>query len=218
MPSGNKAHRRLRVAILTHESYNTQNSYMIEAVHQLEAAGHIAFYPDKSLLDLGMDPKRIARLVSKTPADAWVVSAGSRKVLEWFCEQPQPAFALFGHREGLPIASVGPDKAATCAAATRHLIKLGHRRIVLLVRKARRLPKPGVPEQAVLDTLAAHGIPTSDYNLPDWEETKAGFASLFEAMFKHTPPTAIILDEAPFFAAAQQFLAMRGIIIEAAVN
>ena len=41
--------------------------------------------------------------------DAWVIIAGSREVLEWFVEQQIPAFALFGRRDGLPIAGVGPD-------------------------------------------------------------------------------------------------------------
>jgi hypothetical protein len=59
--------------------------------------------------ELRMDVKRVGRMVRQTATDAWVVGAGSREVLEWFAAQPLPAFALFGRRDGLPLAGVGPD-------------------------------------------------------------------------------------------------------------
>jgi DNA-binding LacI/PurR family transcriptional regulator len=132
-------------------------------------------------------------------------------VLEWFCTQPTPAFALFGRRAGLPIAATGPDKPPALAAATRYLIGLGHRRIVLLVRRMRRLPEPGRSERAFLAQLEHHGIRTGVFNLPDWEETREGFQTILNSLFRVTPPTALIVDEAPFFAATQQFLARRGV-------
>jgi DNA-binding LacI/PurR family transcriptional regulator len=61
-------------------------------------------------------------------------------VLEWFAAQPEPSFAIFGRRGGLPIAATGPEKATATMAATRELIRLGHRRIVFMVRPRRRLP------------------------------------------------------------------------------
>jgi DNA-binding LacI/PurR family transcriptional regulator len=150
-------------------------------------------------------------MVEKTQADAWVVVSGSREVLEWFSKQEKPTLALFGRRRRLAIASVGPDKPAAYAAVTRALVALGHRRIVLLTRPQRRLPEPGASEQAFLGELAAHGIAPSPYHLPDWEVTVSGFYGRLEALFHVTPPTALIVDETPFFVAAQQFLAERGL-------
>jgi DNA-binding LacI/PurR family transcriptional regulator len=158
-----------------------------------------------------MDLSRIKRLVQKTAADAWIVFTGSSEVLEWFSKQSEPAFALFGRRRGLPIPAVGPDKPPAMAAATRRLIELGHRRIVLLARTARRLPEPGAPERAFLKELADHGITPSSYNLPDWEDNMEGFHGILGSLFQHTPPTALIVDEASPFAAAQQILAERGL-------
>ena len=54
--------------------------------------------------------------------------------------------------------------------------------------------------------MAAHGIPLGEFNLPDWEETPAGFNTLLTSLFKTTPPTALIIDEATLFVAVQQFL------------
>ena len=182
---------------------------MVHLQHLLTEQGHAAFFAESSLLKLGMNVERVARLVAKTAADAWVVCSGSREVLEWFSTQPTPALALFGRARHVRIACAATDKAPAYAAATRELIRLGHRRIVLVARAQRRLPQPGAIEQAFLDELAAHGLPVSDYNLPDWEETIEGFHARLDSLFRVSPPTALIVDEVPLFVAAQQFLARK---------
>jgi hypothetical protein len=207
---GGKAARPLRIAMLNYDPVASADGYIVELQHLLVEAGHTAFFTDKSLTELGMDVARVSRLVKRTDADAWVVVAGSRPVLEWISAQPVPAFALFGRKEGLPIAATGPDKPPALAAATRHLTGLGHRRIVLLAR-GRRWREPGRSERAFLDELKACGIAVSEYNLPEWEETREGFQGILRSLFRVTAPTALIVDEASFFVATQQFLATRGI-------
>jgi DNA-binding LacI/PurR family transcriptional regulator len=201
----------LRVGIFVSEPADRKVDYIIELRHQLEEAGHTVVFPSKTLIELGMNPARIARIVETMQVDAWILGGASRSVIEWFLEQPAPAFALFGRRRGVPIAGGGPDKPPALAAAARHLIELGHRRIALLVRAARRLPTPGVPERAFLEELEAGGIQTGPFNLPDWQETVTGFHACLDSLFAKTPPTALIIDEAPFFIAAQQYVARRGL-------
>ena len=215
---GRAAVRPMRVAILLGAVSDRKPDYIVELQHALLEAGHAAFFPAKGLLDLGMDGKRVARLVGQTAADAWLVLAGSREVLEWFGAQTMPSFALFGHRAGLPISATGPNKAPAISAATRQLLTLGHRRIALLCRKLRRLPEPGGTERAFLDELAAHGLATGAFNLPDWDETIGGFHDLLGSLFRVTPPTALIVDEAPQFVATLQFLARRGIPVPEKVS
>jgi DNA-binding LacI/PurR family transcriptional regulator/predicted transcriptional regulator len=199
----------LRVAILINEASDRKLDYMVELQHELAAAGHAVCHVDPPMVDLGMDVRRIARVVNQNEADAWVVMAGSREVLQWFASCGRPAFALFGRRRGLVLAGAGPDKPPAIAAATRRLLELGHRRVVLLARPRRRLPEPGASERAFLAELTAHGFSISDYNLPHWEETVEGFHVCLESLFHLTPPTAMIIDEVPLFAAAQQFLGRR---------
>ena len=215
---GGGAVRPMRIAMLEYDPAGRSEGYAVELQHLLLAAGHAAFFTERTLTDLGMSVARIGTLVRQTKADAWVICAGSREVLEWFCTQPVPAFALFGRREGLPLAGTGPDKAHALAAATRHLLGFGHRRIVLLVRHERRLPGPGRSERMFLDELQAHGVATGDYNLPDWEETTEGLQQLVSSLFRITPPTALIIDEAPLFIGVQQFLAGRGIRVPQQVS
>lgn len=201
----------LRVAILLSENASRSQDYIVDLRHRLRAAGHSAFHPPKTLVELAMNPARIAGLVTRTPADAWVVTAGSIEMLEWFANGPVPAFALFGPMRGLRIAGAAPHKAPAFAEATRALLDVGHRRIALLVRPRRRLPAPGPPEQAFLAELKAHGIRPTPYHLPDWEENTGSFHAMLNAMFRITPPTALIVDEAPLFVAVMQFCLTRRI-------
>jgi DNA-binding LacI/PurR family transcriptional regulator len=211
LPEDGKKTHPLRVRILPFENSVRNTGYMIELRHLLIESGHSSAFASKSLTDMRMEVRQVEKLVEKTAADAWVVVAGSREVLEWFHDHSLPCFALFGRRRGLPIASTGPDKVPAVVEATRALIGLGHRRIVLLGRRLRRLPEPGAGERAFLEELARHGISPGSYHLPDWEESIKGFQARLAALFNVTPPTALIIQEAPFFVAAQQFLLRQGL-------
>ncbi len=215
--------RPLRVAILRHDARladaNPQASAILtEIVHSLEAAGHTVFFFNKSQIELRHVVGRIAREMVKTPADAWVVIAGSRPLLEWCANQKTPCLALYGRTGGLPLARTGPDKVPAYRAATRRLLELGHRRIVNIARAAHRLPVPGIVERAFFEEMAAHGVVTGDYNMPDWEETPEGFSDLLARLFLHSPPTALIVDEAARYIAAAEFLARRGIKVPEQVS
>jgi DNA-binding LacI/PurR family transcriptional regulator/biotin operon repressor len=217
LPDGN-APRPLRIALLDYEPVASTAGYVIELQHLLTAAGHTAFFTEKSLLELGMDVARIGHLVERTEADAWVIIAGSRGVLEWFCRQPVAVFALFGRRDDLPIPGTGPDKPRAYADAARHLIQLGHQRIVHLARRMGSAAEPRLSEKAFLAVLESSGIATGDFNLPNWEETPEGLQKILTSLFRVTPPTAMIIDEVPLFSATQQFLAGRGIRVPQQVS
>ncbi len=202
----------LRVKILLFERIDHGLPHLIDLLHRLNQQGHAADFANKSLHDLNMDVKRVSAFVKAEGADAWVVCAASREILQWFAEQGTPAFARFGRRKGLPLAGIGVDKAKAIKIAVHRLYELGHRRIVLMVREERLKPYPGTIEQDFVATLRGLGITTGPYNLPEWGDDIAGFYRGLDALFHHTPPTALFLTEARLFIAAQQHLARRGIL------
>jgi DNA-binding LacI/PurR family transcriptional regulator len=185
---------------------------------RLQEAGFAASFALKSLHDLGMNAERVARFVGNHPADAWVVSAGSREVLEWFAGQPVPAIAMYGRFSGLSIAAASPRKIPAMLTGVRKLTELGHHRIVMLAREERRKPNPGLSEQTFLNELATQGLQTGAYNLPDWNDTPAALLACLHSLFQHTPPTALIIGDAPLFVPVQQFLARRGIPVPEQVS
>lgn len=202
----------MRVVILLYEKASRQIHYLVDLRHQLEEAGHPTTFADKTLHDLGMSPERVARFVRQTPADAWVVVSASREVLKWFSSQPVPAFALFGRLVNTPMAGVGPRKSTAVADAVRRLVELGHRRIVMLCREERRKPQPGFVERVFLQELEAHGITTGSYHLPDWGNTQEEFHAGLDALFRISPPTALLCSYTALFVAAESHLAQRGIV------
>lgn len=209
LPEGVVAAASLRVAILVGEPDDRRRDYLVGINHELAEAGHTPFFTQWCMPELGMNVGSLASRLKRTEADAWMVLSAARPLLEWFVAQELPVFAVFGRRRRLPVAGVGPNKPPAIAKATRRLIELGHRRIVFLALRAQRLPEPGATVQAFLDELAAHGHLPAPYNLPDWEETLDSFHDRLDSLFRYSPPTALIVDEAAFFVATMQFLLSR---------
>lgn len=218
-PQGNaKRTGGLRVGFLDYEREDRGLDYMLSLDRLLTDAGHTVIRAPRALTQLGMHVGKVARLVGETRADAWVALSATREVLAWFVAQDIPVMAMFGRRRELPIASVGPNKQPAYREATRALLELGHRRIVLITRKIRRLPQPGLAEQAFLDELTAHRLTPSTYNLPDWEENVAGFHTCLKSLFGLTPPTAMIADEPQFYFAIRHYLASNGLSVPGDVS
>ncbi len=208
-----------RVKVLSYEKSDRESHYLFnDLINQLQEAGHDVSFASKTLHDLGMDAKRIARYVKKTDTDAWVVVAGSSEVLKWFAEQSVPAFALFGRLTQTPLASVGPSKEGARRELIDKFYDLGHRRIVMLVREERRKPNPGLAEKRFLEQLEEKGIEASEYNLPDWGDDPEDLCRIMDSLFQHTPPTAMIIDEPALLVAVLQHLGRLGIAVPQQVS
>lgn len=210
--NSSKPSKKIRVRLLAYEKEDRGRMDCASLVADLLAAGIDADFTGKSLKELGMELSRVTRYVRLNPADAWIICAASREIIEWFSQQATPAIAMYGSQAGLPIAGAYPQMLPGQTAAVRRLIELGHKRIVMLARAERRKPKPGRPEQLFLDQLEAAGIKTSEYNLPDWNETREGLARLLDGLIRFSPPTAYIFQEAQFYIAVKSYLSDKGII------
>ncbi len=119
---------------------------------------------------------------------------------------------MYGRFGDLPMAAAHPAMTPSLITAVRRLIDFGHKRIVMLAREERRKPALARPEQAFIDELEAAGIMTSEYNLPDWDETCDGLSHRLDQLFRYSPPTALIFQETPIFIATRAYLADRGIV------
>ena len=207
LPEGH-APLALRVAVLFYEKGDESHDLLTRFQDKLKAAGHTVVHASKNLTDIGGDMRRLVRMIKQTEADAWVVIAGSEEVLQCFVQRQVPAFALFGVQSQLRIAGIAPDQRPAIVAATRRLIGLGHRRIVML-ESSLSLSDPGLNGSAFLDELTAHGIDAGNYNMPGWEGGFDGFYRCLESLFTRTPPTAILIYSATQYSATAQFLLNR---------
>jgi DNA-binding LacI/PurR family transcriptional regulator len=214
--------RRFQIGILLYDALVTENPtsqrLVLDIQSQLERAGFGCFLSSVSQSGLRHNVAKIGRYINRTEADAWVVAAGSLHLLGWFVAQGIPCMALAGRRRSYPLASVGPDALGTTLEVIRKLIGLGHRRIVFLCRKPLRQPEPGHVVKAFIAEMAAHGIPVSAYNVPDWDESREGLKTLLDSLFRVTPPTAIIVANVQFVPAIIQFLGNRRIMIPSQIS
>ena len=213
----NHAPPGLRVAVLFYEKGNEAQDLHIRFQMKLKAAGHTVVHAPKNLTDIGGSMRRLARMIKETEADAWVVIAGTEEVLQYFVQRQIPVFALFGWMSQLRVAGIAPNLVPATVGATRRLIALGHRRIVLLESHL-TLSSPGREGAAFLDELAAHGIEVGSYNMPGWEGGFDGFYRCLESLFARTPPTAIFIYSVAEYVATLQFLAHRGLRVPGDVS
>lgn len=201
----------LKIGLLYYDAGNALRHDALVIKQELIDAGYTVVVAPKSMMEMKMDPKRIASLVRSMNIDAWIIYAGSRQVLEWFEQQDIPAFALYGRLNQVNLASMGIRKSLVLAELVRKLVGMGHKRIVMLAREERRKPHLGFLEQLFIDELEAQGIKTGAYNIPDWDDSPEGLEQVIHALFKHTPPTALIVGDSLLFHAVQVHLAQKGI-------
>ena len=200
---------KLKVRVLGYDDVLSPD--LNQLISQLQLAGHEASLASKTLRELDMDPGKVKRFVHSNTAHAWVVVAGSRSLLEWFAGQAVPAFGLYGRSKGVDIATAGPRKLPAIGQLVKRLTELGHRRVVAILRREHRESPLGPVAQCILDQLNCLDIPTGDYNLPDWDETPEDLQRMLGSLFKHTPPTALLVDEPAVFLAVRDHLARKGI-------
>lgn len=207
-------HRKkgLKVTLLVYEELD-RTKPLIEAIcRRLRRAGHTVNLSKRTLTSMQMDLSKVSRYMRENPSDVWIPMAASKEILEWMSKQSFATMALFGRRQHVDIAAVGPDKTAATKELTERLLSLGHRRIVLFSREERRHPTPGIVERVFLETLEAHGITSNNpYHLPEWTSNAEGFKICLDRLFTGTPPTALIVEESQFFFAALQQMASRSL-------
>lgn len=210
LPEDGPVPRHFRVCILLYELLDGTSPYISDMLDRLKSAGLTADLATKSLLDLGMEAKRVARFVEKNPADAWIVGAGSHEVLKWFCGQPVPVYAFYGVWTGLPIAGCGVKH--DIPPLIERLTALGHRRIVLLAREENMLPQLSSLARDFVEALQRAGITAGSYNLPVWGYEPARLHYCLESLFQVARPTALITSEPQIMLAVRDHLTRRSII------
>lgn len=210
-----KPRQALRIAILPARRMETESVadqlLILRLMHDLEAAGHTSVLVPPNWSGMAPTDAHLARLVSEKNADAWMIYQGSRDVLEWFSGRDFPTLAIGGNNHGLPMSAIGFDYATALREATRRLLKLGHKRIVLISPQFSRRPSPSKPVRAFLEELAAAGVTTGEFNCPEWEESPAGLRTLLESLFRLTPPTAVITWDGLEASGVLAFLATKNL-------
>jgi DNA-binding LacI/PurR family transcriptional regulator len=200
------AQRAMRVVILLYDSADVLDHRIAEIQQHLHVAGYQPSFASKAMSELKHDPKRIMSMMKAHPAEAWIVIAGTRPVLEMFSKASTPTFALFGNMSNLRIAGTGARKMEALRNCIDHLHRTRRRRIVMLVRRGGQATEMNMTERVFFEELQKRHLSQSSFNLPEWEDTPDGLRRCLEELFKVTPPDAILVDDWILSYAIQNFL------------
>lgn len=151
----------------------------------------------------------IERFVHSHPCDAWVVIGARGAVVEWFSAQPTPTICIGGPIIGQPIAGTGLTSQGGVETVLRHLVGLGHRRILFLWPDYRTDLKGEPIIDLLARALADVGSEITSYHVPVWKPTPEGLRGVLEKAFQFTPPTAIITTYGKWMAGVLSFPASR---------
>lgn len=210
LPAGKTIQPHFDVNILLFESVDRYSPLLMGLLDQLHNNGITAKFATKSLLDLGMNAKRISRFVRQTPSDAWILCAASHEVLESLSNQSAPVFGFYGGWSKLPIAGLGVRK--DIQSVVSRLVNLGHRRIVLLARGDYSNPEKHLFIREFQDALRNEGIEPGAYHLPVLGYQPEDLHRRLATLFINKPPTAIFVSEVAVMLAVRDHLSRRGII------
>lgn len=212
-----ESRRPLRVAILTFRKWDERSpgeaTFLMELSQDLRAAGFDSFVIEAPRERDADSTRKLARLVGKTVADAWLVERGPKAALDWFVDSGRHVLAVGARAEDDSFATVSMTSEAALRETVRRLVALGHRRIVFITLPVVRHPTPDVIVRAFREELVAAGITPGEYHTPEWEETPEGMNALLESLFRLTPPTALICQPFPATLATLAFCARRGLRI-----
>ena len=196
----------LRVAILLYEPSDASMDLVMNMKLALQKEEHTAFYLPRTLVDIKMDVRKLASMVNKEKADAWIVLGGTEEILRWFTKRKMTVFAFFGRFDKLEVAGVRPNSKYAITKVVKNLVSLGHKKIILLDSHL-SVMEPSDIGTAFLKALQDHDIATGPYNMPGWGD--GGYDAMYdclESLFLKTPPTAIILCSRQSYFAALHFL------------
>ncbi len=215
--SSSAVRRSLRVGLLQPHRRGAGSAVsrelLLELLISIEHSGHECFIASQSSEELADDPRRLSRLVRESPADAWVAYAASQKMLEWFVKKQIPVIAIGGHSQNVPVACTRSDNSQALLEVMQLLVRLNHRRIVLICPRFWREPDLHPAARVFIEAMSAHQLHASSYNLPEWEETPEGIQVLLKSLFQATPPTALLVFEPAVAVAALLFLSQRGLSV-----
>lgn len=215
--SGGGRRKTLRIGVFFRiplEKESPTNRHFFERF--VAGADHLdvtVVYAKKSSETCGGSPEKIRGALKAEGVDGWMAFCLVEADIRLLVETGLPVFCFAGDLKRFSLPGTGLTTARALVEATRHLLAIGHRRIVFVAPPHWISPQPLGNARNFLAELAAAGVKTGPFNLPAWDETPQGTLRLFEELFRFTPPTAMIFVDYPPLIALQGFLASRGISI-----
>jgi LacI family transcriptional regulator len=214
-PPGAAAKAETSVGLLTAEALENLRPYTALWVDELRSllfennvrlaafSGHRFF--------TGRPGRALARLVEQNPQTCWVLAHSNKNVQEWFHERRIPCIIAGSSHPGLPLPNVDLDFFAMCRHAVGAMLRLGHRRIALLIQESDRA---GDLESERGFEDGARSSPHADVEslvVRHDGTVDDAYGALRRLFGLAKPPTAVLVAQSSFYLTTIAFLAERGL-------
>lgn len=155
----------------------------------------------------------VLRCAESNLPDAWAIYRGTRRLVEECMLTGSRTIAIGGPVKDLAVDIVAWDGDVLVTRALEMLLKAGHRRIVLPVIPSWRDGEHGGVRAFQREMARAGILLQPSFHLPDVPEGNDAFPALLERLWRLTPPTAIIVQNAAQVVAAVCFASGRGLSV-----
>ncbi|AWI09527.1 substrate-binding domain-containing protein [Ereboglobus luteus] len=141
--------------------------------------------------------RALKKLAQQNPHSCWILLLSSEAVQAWFQKNAIPCVVAGSTYVGIDLPCCDLDYRAACRHAADMLLRRGHRRITLLIKRSRRagdiLSEAGF-EEAFARTAVENASPVIRHH----NSTVEGVAeTVRQLMTQKTPPTALLVAD-PF--------------------
>ncbi len=176
-----------------------------------EANLHLLLFP----LSPDQAPEETSRLLQERRVDGMILSGPRFEDREWLEHWAQETpVVLIGHLAGSALPSVDVDNTAAAAMATRHLLRLGHRRIGLITNAPLSYTASYERWLGYRQALEEAGIPYDDALVAQGAFTPASGAAAMERLLQlPDPPSAVFVASDVVAFGALQAVRRRGLRI-----
>jgi LacI family transcriptional regulator len=179
-----------------------ETSASVQLFRELETQFHAAGFEIRVHTNLRFSGarlgERLERLVQDNPTACWLLMRSSEKVQSWFAARKLPAFVFGSRYAGVSLSSFDLDHRAICRHAAQVLLRLGHRRILLL-GSASPLAGDLHSEEGFKDAFERSGHATALPSVVHHDGTVAGIRRALDAQFHlPKPPTAVVVRGSHF--------------------
>jgi len=161
--------------------------------------------------------KELQRLVRERPAACWILSSSTEVMQRWFQRQELPCIVSGSCHPEIQLPSVDLVYAAICRHALGELIRLGHRRMVMLAPRSDRVGDQE-SEAGFLEGAKSSSVEVSARIIRHSGEADFVCRLLDELMSEPTPPTALLINEPLLYLTVVSHLAARGLRVPADVS
>ncbi len=155
--------------------------------------------------------RALERLIGQQDHGAWVLTLSSEATQRWFAQRQIPCLVAGSTFAGVALPHFDLDYRAIGRHAAGSLLRLGHRRIALLNREARRAGDVDSENgflEAVQASRSRDATAEIAYHRDDVESVARALQKLFD---RGRPPTGLVVSNSYAYLSAASLLAQRGL-------